>query len=61
MGLTCSVLRDNNPLAYILTSAKLDASGRRWVAAMIVKFISKLFQKTLFPSSTLSYNIFNHR
>ena len=26
------VYTDNNPLTYILTSAKLDATGQRWVA-----------------------------
>ena len=26
------VFTDNNPLTYVLTSAKLDASGQRWVA-----------------------------
>ena len=25
---------DNNPLTYVLTTAKLDATGRRWVAAL---------------------------
>ena len=25
---------DNNPLTYILTSAKLDAIGQRWVASL---------------------------
>ena len=25
---------DNNPLTYILTTAKLDATGQRWVAAL---------------------------
>ena len=25
---------DNNPLTYILTSAKLDATGQRWVASL---------------------------
>ena len=29
-----SVLTDNNPLTYILTSAKLDATGQRWVSAL---------------------------
>lgn len=29
-----SVYTDNNPLTYILTSAKLDATGHRWVAAL---------------------------
>ena len=26
------VFTDNNPLTYILTTAKLDATGQRWVA-----------------------------
>ena len=26
---------DNNPLTYILTSAKLDACGQRWVASLV--------------------------
>ena len=25
---------DNNPLTYILTTAKLDATGQRWIAAL---------------------------
>ena len=25
---------DNNPLTYVLTTAKLDATGHRWVAAL---------------------------
>ena len=28
------VFTDKNPLTYILTSAKLDATGQRWVAAL---------------------------
>ena len=28
------VLTDNNPLTYILTTAKLDATGQRWVSAL---------------------------
>ena len=28
------VYTDNNPLTYIMTSAKLDATGQRWVAAL---------------------------
>lgn len=27
-------MTDNNPLTYVLTSAKLDATGQRWVAAL---------------------------
>ena len=29
-----NVYTDNNPLTYILTSAKLDATGQRWVASL---------------------------
>lgn len=29
-----SVITDNNPLTYVLTSAKLDACGHRWLAAL---------------------------
>lgn len=29
-----SVLTDSNPLTYILTSAKLDATGQRWASAL---------------------------
>ena len=28
------VYTDNNPLTYILTTAKLDAQGQRWVAQL---------------------------
>ena len=28
------VRTDNNPLTYVLTTAKLDATGRRWLAAL---------------------------
>ena len=33
-GNTSTVLTDNNPLTYVLTSAKLDATGHRWIAAL---------------------------
>lgn len=29
-----TVLTDNNPLTYVLTSAKLDAAGHRWLASL---------------------------
>jgi len=29
-----TVLTDNNPLTYVLSSAKLDATGQRWAAAL---------------------------
>lgn len=28
------VVTDNNPLTYVLTTAKLDATGHRWLAAL---------------------------
>ena len=33
-GSKFEAVTDNNPLTYILTSAKLDATGQRWVAAL---------------------------
>ncbi|KAJ7991580.1 hypothetical protein DPEC_G00285340 [Dallia pectoralis] len=33
-GTDFSVLTDNNPLTYVLSSAKLDAAGHRWLAAL---------------------------
>lgn len=34
MGQTFSVFTDNNPLTYVLTSAKLGGIGHRWIAAL---------------------------
>ena len=31
---TFDVHTDNNPLTYVLTAAKLDATGHRWIAAL---------------------------
>ena len=33
-GNSFEVITDNNPLTYVLTSAKLDATGHRWLAAL---------------------------
>ena len=33
-GSSFEVVTNNNPLTYILTSARLDATGHRWVAAL---------------------------
>ena len=33
-GATFEVFMDNNPLMYILSTAKLDAMGHRWVASL---------------------------
>ena len=35
-GHKVQVWTDNNPLTYVLTSAKLDATGHRWLAALSV-------------------------
>ena len=32
-GNTFTVITDNNPLTYVLTTANLDATGHRWLAA----------------------------
>ena len=33
-GTRFEVMTDNNPLTYVLTSAKLDATGQRWIASL---------------------------
>ena len=33
-GSKFEAVTENNPLTYILTTAKLDATGQRWVAAL---------------------------
>ena len=33
-GSVFEAVTDNNPLTYILTTARLDATGQRWVAAL---------------------------
>lgn len=33
-GSSFKVVTDNNPVTYVLTSAKLDAAGHRWLAAL---------------------------
>ena len=38
------VYTDNNPLIYILTTAKLDATGQRWVASL-ANYNFKIFYK----------------
>ena len=39
------VYMDNNPLTYILTTAKLDVTGQRWVASF-ANYIFKIFYKS---------------
>ena len=36
---------DNNPLTYILTTAKLDATGQRWVASL-ASYNFKIFYRS---------------
>ena len=33
-GTKFEAVTDNNPLTYVLTTAKLDATGQRWIAAL---------------------------
>ena len=33
-GNTFTLYSDNNPLTYVLTTAKLDAAGQRWIAKL---------------------------
>ena len=44
-GGTFDVYTDNNPLTYVLTSAKLDATGQCWVASL-ANYTFQLFYKT---------------
>ena len=39
------VYTDNNPLTYILTTAKLDATGQRWVASL-ANYNCKIFYRS---------------
>ena len=52
------VYTDNNPLTYVLTTAKLDATGHRWVAALSNHTFSVIYKlargiKMLMPYPTL--------
>ena len=44
-GGECEVYTDNNPLTYILTTPKLDATGQRWVASL-ANYNFKIFYKS---------------
>ena len=43
-GLTFDVYMDNDPLTYVLTTAKLDAASHCWVASL-VNYNFKLYYK----------------
>jgi transposase InsO family protein len=55
-GNHCEVKTDNNPLTYVLTSAKLDAVGYRWLAALSVYDLSITYRsgKTNIDADALS-------
>ena len=44
-GGTFEVYTDNNPLMYVLTSAKLDAMGQRWIASL-ANYDFKIFYRS---------------
>ena len=46
------VRTDNNPLTYVLTSAKLDATGHRWIAALSsynFSLVTEVANRTMMP------------
>ena len=43
-GSQFQVYTDNNPLTYVLTTARLDATGHRWVAALSIYTFSILYK-----------------
>ena len=43
-GTKFTVLTDNNPMTYVLTTAKLDATGHRWLAALAAFNFSILYR-----------------
>ena len=50
-GGTFTVYTDNNPLTYVLTSAKLGATGQRWIAALANYNFSLHYISAVQPSS----------
>ena len=44
-GSTFEVFTDNNPLSYVLSSAKLDATGQRWIASLQGPYNFKIHYK----------------
>ena len=55
-GATFEVITDNNPLTYVFTTAKLDATGQRWLAALSNYFFFVcliLFDLILYVHSTI--------
>ena len=56
-GRTFNVYTDNNPLTYVLTSAKLDATGQQWIASLAYYTFQFFYQsgKTNVEADTLSH------
>ena len=44
-GSNFEVYTDNNPLTYIMSSAKLDATAQRWVASLVM-YNFKIFYRS---------------
>lgn len=55
------VVTDNNPLTYVLTSAKLDATGQRWVSSLAVYDFELMYKsgKSNIDADTMSRHPFN--
>jgi hypothetical protein len=52
-----TVYTDNNPVTYVLTSAKLDATGHRWLASLAAFHFDIRYRVYPDPSTALSSNL----
>ena len=61
-GNTFHVKSDNNPLTYILTTARLDATGHHWVAQVVLYNFGVKYKagKTNIEDDGLSCKDWNH-
>ena len=48
------VYTDNNPLTYVLTTAKLDATGQRWIANL-ANYNFKIYCKVIHVNYTYNH------
>uniref|UniRef100_A0A8C9SN96 ribonuclease H n=1 Tax=Scleropages formosus TaxID=113540 RepID=A0A8C9SN96_SCLFO len=60
-GVSFTVRTDNNPLTYVLTSAKLNATGHRWLAALSTYNFTVQYRPGChnIDADTLSRNVFS--
>jgi len=60
-GNTFSVMTDNNPLTYVLTTAKLDATGHRWLSALAMYDFNLVYKtgKTNTDADSMSRHLDN--